>query len=201
MKKLLFVSSLMLLTISLFSQLGVKAGATFSSIANSPDEVEDKNIRTGFHAGLMMDLSVTDYFSVRPEVMYTRKGAKYKTFDTEIKSRLDYVDIPVLAVLKPLGGPFQVYAGPQFSYLTAVKYEFYNDTFNEDGVIEEDRENFENWDVGLSVGAGIQVDKFLFDLRYTRGLRNIEKDRELGGIQFSDPSKNYNIQASVGLFF
>ncbi|MCB0662483.1 MAG: hypothetical protein KDC24_07075, partial [Saprospiraceae bacterium] len=59
----------------------------------------------------------------------------------------------------------------------------------------------ETWDMGLSVGAGIQVEKVLFDLRYTRGLRNIEKSNQIGGIEFSNPSKNYNIQASVGIFF
>jgi hypothetical protein len=201
MKNLFLILGLVSLTSLVTAQIGVKGGATFSSIADAPEEVEEENIRVGFHAGLMVDIPVADFFSIRPEFMYTRKGAKYETFDTEIKSRLDYIDIPVLAVLKPLGGPFQAYIGPQFSYLTAVKYEFYNNTFNEEGVIEDDRDDFETWDLGLSIGAGLQFDKVLFDIRYTRGLRNLEKANSLGGIEFSDPAKNYNLQASLGFFF
>ncbi|MBK8192248.1 MAG: PorT family protein [Lewinellaceae bacterium] len=133
--------------------------------------------------------------------MYIRKGAKYQYLNGDVELRLDYIEVPMLAVLRPGGGPLALEIGPQFSFLTKAKTTFMNGPFGEVVTKDEDRNNYEPIDIGLVLGGGLRFEKFLLDLRYTRGFHSVDKTRTIGNTEYGSSARNYNFQVSLGVFF
>lgn len=67
---------------------GFKTGLNFSSMSGPSEtdmaggDLESWKSITGFHIGLSLGYKINDFFGVRGEFLYTKKGAKY-TFDGE----------------------------------------------------------------------------------------------------------------------
>ena len=201
-KHLISIAALLVLFCpATFTQVGIKGGVNMSSIAAEADDIEEKNAILGWQAGLMLTVPVHDWFSIQPEVLYIRKGSKHEFLGSDVEFRLDYIEVPVLAMLKPGGGPVVLEVGPQFSYLANAKTTFKNGPFGEDITVDEDRDNYEPLDVGVVLGIGLSFEKFLFDLRYTRGFNSIDKARTIGNTEYSSGARNFNLQASIGVYF
>src|SRR4051794_34580077 len=100
------------------SKFGVKGGLNLSSL-NTKDNA-DANIRIGYHAGLFLKLSLTNYFGIEPELLYSAKGAclEYKNdlVEGQANFNLNYFDVPVLAVIN-LNKRYTLHFGPYFSML------------------------------------------------------------------------------------
>ena len=77
------------------ARAGIKAGLNASNLIT--DEVNDKNARYGFHAGVYGQLFVNEGFAIQPELNYSTKGNKVITnfgiIDQETKLNLNYLDI------------------------------------------------------------------------------------------------------------
>ncbi len=99
---------------------GIKAGVNMQSLRGT-DAMGDKlnaDYKVGFHAGIKADLYISEILYLRPELMYTVKGAETKNNTTTISQELSYVELPVSAVLKPVAGSgrFVLGAGPYIAY-------------------------------------------------------------------------------------
>ena len=123
--------------------------------------------------------------------------SNYPSF-SEVETTFQYIDVPVLLIWNPLGSPLNIHAGPQFSRLLDVENKF--TVFDTETTISGDRDNFEDWDVGVAVGIGLNFEKVFFDLRYTQGLTDVEKERIQNGQTFDPKVRNFGVQASVGFF-
>ena len=128
--------------------LGFKAGVNFADVTGD----FDADGRTGYHIGGVLDLSLSDKFSVQPEVIYSAQG----TDDTDI----DYLNIPVLAKIK-ITEYFDIHAGPQFGFVV-------NDDF--------EAGEPESFDFSGAVGVGAQFSSFFAQLRYNIGVTDIVND-------------------------
>lgn len=99
---------------------GIKAGANFTTIRGNDAMGNSLNydLKTGFHAGIKADMYVTENFYLRPELMYTLKGAESKNNSSSISHELSYVELPLSAVFKPEvgSGRFVLGAGPYIAY-------------------------------------------------------------------------------------
>lgn len=201
MKNLLLTIFFSITTIIVFGQFGIKAGPNFSNITSDDDNVESLEAKIGFQAGVMMKLTLNESFAIQPEALFVRKGSKYTYLGADVKSNLDYLDIPVLVVLKPFDIPLQIQFGPQFSFLlgTSVKYE--NALFGVNEMYEVEREDFEDYDLGYAVGVGLSLGNTVVDLRFTQGLKEYEKETQIGNVTIQPASKHFNLQASLGFFF
>jgi len=73
------------------TKFGVKAGLNFS---NFTGDVENNSMKVGFHVGGLVNIKVSDKFSVQPELLYSGQGAK---FDGGVTVSADYLNIPVMA--------------------------------------------------------------------------------------------------------
>jgi hypothetical protein len=75
---------------------GIKGGLNLSNL--SIEDASDKNMITGLHAGVFLNLPVTKVFSIQPELLFSQKGTKWETggslADIEAKLKQSYVDIP-----------------------------------------------------------------------------------------------------------
>jgi hypothetical protein len=119
MKKylILFVFA-MFATISAHAQLGLRAGANYAGYRG--DAVAGRSNMEkvlGGHAGIytMVPISSDNFFSLKPELLFSMKGTQYDLGSTNHNERLYYIDVPVLAHINT--GILYFEGGPQLSVL------------------------------------------------------------------------------------
>lgn len=207
MKTIKILSFIFLLTISTAyaqeSTVGIKGGINFSGMYTK--EINDKNLNPGFHIGVFNKISITDFFAIQPELLYSVKGVKY-TYDDFAdgitKFNLNYIDFPVKLVFN-LSENFSLQAGPYFSYLINAKIKTDAEVLNFFDITSEDeidRENFNTIDYGIVAGLGFDLDPLIFGVNYNLGLNNIAKDDKFSHDMLGD-AKNTAIQVYVGIIF
>ncbi len=178
MKKLLF-ATLLLCAVSFSAEaqlvrFGVKGGVNFSNFNGGVDGI-DYSGRTGWHAGALVEIGVTENFKIQPEALFTSQGADVDGFGD---FNLDYISVPVLAKFYIVTDKLSIDVGPQFSFL-----------------VNEAEEAFENesFDFALAGGLGLDItDSFFAQARYTIGLTEASKNAEV---------KNAVFQVSLGYKF
>ncbi|MCS3635666.1 hypothetical protein GGP57_003006 [Salinibacter ruber] len=104
--------------------LGVRGGVTQATFYG--DDVASNDFRPGFTGGVFLNYQVNDAFSVQPEVLYSRRGAKNHFSETtspdleDIRVRQDVIEIPVLLKLSAPTAPVtpRLYVGPALGFIT-----------------------------------------------------------------------------------
>ena len=186
MKKLLTILSivtlvfLFLLPNLAFSQMGitkgVKVGLNLATVTG--DDVDyvagpvtiSPGTRTSFSVGGFVILNLPGMLKVRPEILYSMKGAKYDTPIGDATMKLDYLEVPVLLQYNLIPGPISpnIFAGPALGIKLSAKGE-------SPGGAEEDIDDVKSMDLGLVIGGGVILnDKFTVDLRFSLGLSTID---------------------------
>ena len=176
MKKFLFLVSFAALTVSAAnaqSGFGIRGGANFFNFGGSDVSENDYTNRVGFHAGIYATILPEGPVSVEPGVFYSVKGSQN---DDVLDSRavLDYVDVPVLLRFR-IGEGFNLFAGPQISFLTNSKFEgeFGGST------LSFDTDEIKSTDAGLVFGLGYNLPQgFNVQGSYDYGLTPIFKDSD-----------------------
>ena len=194
---------------------GIRAGVSSSSIkgdaANSLQdllEVTDGMVstgsRTGVFAGVNASIPVSGNISFEPGIYYAQKGYEMKGsldlkgiefLGANAKAKLTshYVDIPL--VLKANMGGFEVFAGPQLSYLAKADLKTTAGVlgFNLLNKTLDATEQFNRWDAGITGGIGYQFANGV-NLRasYDHGLSKLDANQNLD---------SYNRSFKVGLGF
>ncbi|GAB3822852.1 hypothetical protein GCM10028895_28400 [Pontibacter rugosus] len=129
------------------TRFGVKVGANYSGFEGDRADNIGYERRFGFHAGVMANFPVVDdFFSIKPEILYSQKGAKLDDLE-EIKFRLGYIDVPVLAQIN--AGPLYFEVGPQVSFRIQDKIEFDNSS------IDIDSDDLKRTILGYAAGIGL----------------------------------------------
>lgn len=186
--------------------IGPEVGVNFSKWGNDAD---DSDYKAGLVAGGFVTYSIRDTYGFTAKVLFSQKGAAYTMTapgeDIDVKSQLNYIEIPVLARLffnregtvRP-----NVFVGPSFGFLTGAKikvedgdYENYEDI---DDNIDSYKDVYNTFDLGLAAGLGLNIRVseemyFIIDARYTYGLTDIAK----GGSSIN----NQAVAVSAGLSF
>ena len=199
MKKLVLTTVLAIFTVvSLSAQtsFGVKAGVNFSSI--NGDEADSFDGRTGFHVGGVVDISVSDNFSVQPEVLYSAQGADYSDEMYSGSYKLDYLNVPVMAKFR-VGEGFNVEVGPQFGFLLSAKDEY--DSSGGDSGEDDVKDYTKSVDFSANVGLNYKLESGLnFGARYTIGLSELNDFGDMS--EYMDVKwKNNAFQVYLGFFF
>lgn len=158
--------------------LGLKAGVNFATFTGD-DSAEAKGM-TAYHFGGVVNIGVTEKFSIQPEVLYSAQGADSYLGDF----RLDYINVPVLAKFRVVNG-LSIEAGPQIGFLTSSKLEG-----------EDIKDLVKKTDFSALLGLGYMLDGGLnFAARYNFGLSNIS-DNDL-----NLDLNNGIFQLSIGYMF
>lgn len=151
---------------------GLKGGLNLSNLYI--DDVEDENLRAGFHAGFFTQLLMVPGFAIQPELVYATKGAKadynIAGVQGESKFNLNYIDLPVLLTFK-LANAADIHIGPYVSYLLRVNTSTDGDLGSSQRSL--DRDDYEKWDYGLSGGLVLNFDAISIGARYNYGLNEI----------------------------
>lgn len=165
------------------SGLGVKGGLSFTTLRGSgADGMGRMDTKTSFHAGAYAQLRISNSFSFQPELLYSRKGFQSEGTAAAPSIKLDYIDLPLLAVYN-LSYRWSVHAGPQVGFLVAYRE---NDR-------EMDRGTFRATDVGGAAGIEFRAAFARVGARYNHGF--IDADKATAGL------KNSALQLYLGVGF
>ncbi len=184
MKKSLYTAALLLLSSSVFAQMGITAGMNLSKYHFGEKRFEEdrKQILTG-NVGLQYKKIVTEKLFLLPELGYTQKGTTVYysypigyTGPMKIVNRLNYIQLTLPAYLTlPLSDEydFEIAAGPYLAYLLGAtqKTVEFDDSSTKDKFAED---AFKKTDIGLHLATGLRLGKKLgMHFRYDLGLINI----------------------------
>jgi len=127
MKRLLLFTVSLLFAGAANAQIkfGVAGGVNSSNIIKTDDPNFTTDYRTGFNAGVTMDIHLIGPLSFDPEIMYDTKGYKAHTTYGEFNQRTNFIDAPLLAKLKLAPG-FGLIIGPQVSFLMSTTNTYSN---------------------------------------------------------------------------
>ncbi len=151
---------------------GVKGGAVFNTdkgeVWRDTGNIfkKDGKASAGFQAGALARISLAGIY-IQPELLYTQFKNEYNAEDQngndrDFKVTKKRLDVPV-NVGKRFLGIAHIQAGPVFSY-------YFDDKLS---VKEFTTAKQDEFNVGMQIGAGVEVSKLLFDLRYEFGLGKV----------------------------
>lgn len=183
------------------TRFGAKAGL---NLANLGGDVEDTDMKVGFHVGGFAEIMISDKFAVQPELLFSTQGAKseysedFGGMDVNIEEnlKLAYLNIPIMAKYYVTEG-FNIQAGPQVGFLMSAKADAEASAGGMSESVEEDvKDQMETIDFGVNVGLGYNFgENFGVEARYNIGMSNLYKDS--GDFK----ATNSVIQISVGYRF
>ena len=162
--------------------IGPRAGVNFANQYNNGDGA-DNDYRTGFRAGLELDVNIVRSLSINTGVYYAQKGYKTEYSDSrgshKTTDNVAYIHIPLLVSYRvDLSdvAQIQINAGPYFAFGTSGKQKF-TSTFSGENNYEIDSfdkyDGMKKNDIGISVGAAFTYSNIYFGIIYERGLCNV----------------------------
>lgn len=217
--KILLIVSLMFSGYA-FSQdvtVGVRAGVLSSGIrgdaSDNLSQLIDKTNgilkttdRTGFFAGMNVNIPVTENFSVEPGLYYSQKGydlngdfsvkgVEFLSANAKASLQTQYIDFPIL--LKGNFGGFQIFAGPQISYLSQANLKTSAGVFGVNLLNKtlDATDQFNRWDAGITGGIGYQFSNGINIMAsYDYGLMKIDANENVSAF-------NRGIKLGIGVNF
>ncbi|MBK6734317.1 MAG: PorT family protein [bacterium] len=170
---------------------GLKAGLTMSTFTGSDAELVgvDPDYRMGFAFGGYLNHALSPTLSFQPEAYYAMKGAKYEDGGESLTFKFAYLQIPLLLKMQPEGSNFFFYGGPDVGINLSAKVEAEADGIS----AEEDLDEIKSLDFGLTFGAGVAMEKFSLEARYTIGLSSFDDTSD------PDTIKNSGLMLLIGM--
>ncbi len=191
-------------------------------------DVKSHTAKVGYQAGVAVNVKTSDYFSIRPEVLFNIMGGETKFGDNNgnrmtLKNTYNYLSIPLNFVGTFQAGPgkINVFIAPQFSLALSGKY---NQTSDSSGVFVDIHNTqhgtlqtgdvpsnssgstryFNQMSWGINYGIGYQIGGLLFSGQYHMGLTNTQphySDSNQESHRGDIVSKNYGFTVGLTYFF
>lgn len=190
MKKILLTAVVMLASVASYAQQAVgsftlqpKIGMNVASLT----KCDGCDPRIGLAAGVEAEYQATDIFSVSAGLIYSMQGNKAKEEGVTLTTKLDYINIPILAnVYVTKGLAVKLGVQPAFNVSDKQKSSGGSASFEAEDV------GAESFDFSIPVGLSYEYNNVVFDARYNFGVTNIAD----GG-----DSKNSVFQFTLGYKF
>ena len=189
MKKLLVMAAVMLASVGAYAQHAVgsftlqpKVGMNIATLTDA----DDADARIGFVGGLETEYQATDIFSLSAGVLYSMQGCKYDNDKVKTTSKLDYINIPIMAnVYVAKGLAVKLGVQPAFNVNSEVKVSGgkYSTSADVDA---------KSFDFSIPVGISYEYSNVVLDARYNWGLTKVADGSD---------SKNSVFQISLGYKF
>lgn len=190
MKKILLTAVVMLASVASYAQQAVgtftlqpKIGMNVASLT----KCDGCDPRIGLAAGVEAEYQATDIFSVSAGLTYSMQGNKAKEEGVTLTTKLDYINIPILANVYVTKG-LAVKLGVQPAFNVSDKQKLSGGKAS----VEAEDVGAESFDFSIPVGLSYEYNNVVFDARYNFGVTNIAD----GG-----DSKNSVFQFTLGYKF
>ena len=182
MKKMIFLALALCMTYFAQAQVkfGVRAGLSTTDV--SPNELlvmsgeswdqlklSVKEANYGVHFGLVTQIQIKRFF-LQPELLFTSNNTDFQVtefkngtaFESIRNESYQYLDFPIMAGLK--FGPLRLQGGPVGHVFLDSKSEL----LDIDGI----RTNFDKMQWGWQAGVGLDIWKFMVDVKYEGQFNN-----------------------------
>lgn len=194
--KLIAVCILSLALINANAQrLGIKAGV---SLAKGTYEYTNASFSTenltGFHAGLIGEVPLSDNVFINTGALFSMKGTKLNVLGIGVDFSVNYVEIPLNLAYKYDLGPVKLFgqAGPYAGVGISAKMKGGGEEETLD--FGSDSDQIKRIDYGVNFGAGVEIRKLILGVNYGLGLANMSNDPD-------ETVKNGVLSISAGLWF
>ena len=166
--------------------VGFLVGPTFSSFDQANSNYKNNN---GLELGIFFGGNRPSTVGVEGKIMYVKKGAKNAAGVVVVDTR--YLEIPVLLRINVGSGSLNgilgyVIAGPSFDILMKA----------DSGGLDV-KKNYQGLDLGLQIGGGIEVTRFIIEASLTKGLRSVNS----GNLANLTPIKTRKFAIDFGIRF
>ena len=197
------------------TSFGIQGGVTASSLkGDAVDNLQNlldftngavtTSSRNGFFAGVNASIPVSELVSIEPGVYYAQKGyemrgelnlkgVEFLGVNANAKLTSHYVDVPLLLKLNLNG--FQLFAGPQVSYLAKADLKTTAGVlgFNLLNKTMDATDQFNQWDAAVTGGIGYKfANGVSLSASYDHGLSKVDANQNFD---------SYNRSFKVGLGF
>ena len=172
------------------SNFGFRAGVVLSDQHFSDGTlIHDTESKFGADLALLCTLPIgSGLIALQPELHWIQKGSTFRAINgVYFTNTVNYIELPVLLRFN-FGSSLKLFAfgGPSAGYLIGVS--------SEDDIVSKNE--YEDFEFSLHVGAGIGLGSFEIDLRYMTGLSDVSSDE--GSI---NDIKNSALGAGITLKF
>ena len=171
MKKILLMAVVMLASVASYAQQAVgtftlqpKIGMNVASLT----KCDGADPRIGLAAGVEAEYQATDIFSVSAGLIYSMQGNKAKEEGVTLTTKLDYINIPILANVYVTKG-LAVKLGVQPAFNVSDKQKLSGGKAS----VEAEDVGAESFDFSIPVGLSYEYNNVVFDARYNFGVTNI----------------------------
>lgn len=190
MKKILLMAVVMLASVASYAQQAVGTFTLQPKIGMnvaSRTKCDGCDPRIGLAAGVEAEYQATDIFSVSAGLIYSMQGNKAKAEGVTRTTKLDYINIPILAnVYVTKGLAVKLGVQPAFNVSDKVKLS------GGKASVEAEDVGAESFDFSIPVGLSYEFNNVVIDARYNFGVTNIAE----GG-----DAKNSVFQFTLGYKF
>ncbi len=193
--------------------VGAKVGMNISNMVNKDDDdtwSDDWDSKIGFHVGPAFEIGIANFFSIESGLILSTRGFKQSEEsggeEWSLKLNLLYLDIPINTKFSFDVGSAKIFAtvGPYFGVGLSGKvkeeYSYGGETEKDEWDIEwgsdEEEDDLKRLDIGLTAGAGVQINIIRIYFHYDLGLANLSPYTENGYT-----INNRNIGISVAVLF
>lgn len=193
MKRLLFISTIMLCSIICNAQLGVQGGANFAKLKIAHRGyvyTEDvSSSRTGLIAGFVFQTPIIKHLDFRPELNYIQKGGKFYIinrfnrfgkFTSVNDARFDYLQLALNTIYTVNVGIVSLFAGAGLDCNLGIGGKVKADQFNEptsNGPPYSSYKEYKqtsDYSFGVLFIAGMKLKNGIFtSVNYSKGNQNV----------------------------
>ena len=145
---------------------GLMTGGNFANLNNGAYGAGNGSL-FGLIAGGFVDFGLSDNLSIEPELYISMKGAIFSSYSA-YSEHLNYVELPLLFKVNFPAGPdlrVDLFTGPAIGFLTASYASYQGVDYPDSGL--------NSADAGWVFGSGLEIKRFLVDLRYEDGLTSV----------------------------
>lgn len=173
MKRLLFAFMLLTTGYGALAQIDfgprVNLTSTNLSLSDNVTNIREGDAEFGYQLGAFLRIQVPIIgIYVQPEALLSKQSSSVNINSQKADLTFNQIDVPVMIGFKL--GPLRVNAGPSFRFLSGADLEV-------PGSPKEDvQEYYKNSTVGFQAGVGIDLFKFVFDLKYEGSFSDINEE-------------------------
>ncbi len=187
MRKILLCTVLIFLSVAVFSQglyYGPQVGFSGTTIIekNELSPVAEKSLKIGYNLGVAAEFEIMSFLYVGTALTFFQKGDRIKDDFGTNKTRIGYVDIPLMVGYKMPIGNVSVSGtiGPYTSIAVAGRWVYHPDDGDEDHTYSSPMEfgemsYYKRFDTGLTIGAGVDYKNYQIKANYSRGFVDISR--------------------------
>ena len=165
MRKILIFSALLFIVYSASAQVNfgprISLTSTKLKLEDNIPGVTEGDAEFGYQFGVFARLKLLGLY-VQPELLFSNnKSTIGITGLGDAEFSFNKIDVPVMVGMK--FGPLRVQAGPALSFLTKAESEI-------GGTVQDVKDNYNSATIGYQAGLGLDLLKFVFDIKYEGNL-------------------------------